>query len=421
MNFRHTVCRKGLTNAAGVTAVAILIVISGCSSTSSSPGGGSSSGVIKVGLEDALTGADASYGIPVEQGVQTTVAAINAKGGLMVGGHLEKLKLYVMNDESSATVAHSVTTTLITSDHVNVMIGGIGSDIVSAAVVAAERYGVPIITSFAYSPTVLPASHQYAFVDSPTTTQELLPMFPFFKTQNITSLVIAATNDVIGEGTLSTLSPLAAQAGLHVSTVLFSATTTSFGPVISDLKSHPGQALFVEASSPTSYEFRVAQAQYGACNYRYSVYEYGPNLVPDWVNSTKSAAVGPMGESVWWPSSKGYPDKWFGNNLGFDTAFTNLTHQTPSWSAAEGATAMELMGLAIEKAGSLNDNAVASAMSSLTQSTFEGPTQFNAAHFNIGLESANMMVQQQGLTSNDVKIVYPPTLAQAPPTHASCP
>lgn len=424
MTVPHIYRQKKLAHLAAVSAIALALAASGCGSSgksgASSTGGSASGGVIRVGLEDALSGADASYGVPILQGVQTTVAKINASGGLQVGGQREKIKLYVLNDESSATVAHAVTTTLITSDHVNVMIGGIGSDIVSAAVVAAEQYGIPIITSFAYSPSVLPAQRQYAFVDSPTTTEELLPMFPFFKQHHVSSLVIAATNDVIGEGTVSTLTPLAQKEGFSVSSVMFSPTTSSYGPVIADLKSHPGQALFVEAPSPTSYEFRVAQVQYGACNYKYSVYEYGPNLVPDWIDATKSAAVGPMGESVWWPTAKGSPDQWFGNNLGFTAAFQSQNHHAAVWAAAEGADAMDLMGLAIQKAGSLNNNAIASAMGNLTQSTFMGPTKFDSSHFNVGLEAANMLVQQQAPGANGVKIVYPASLAQAPATSGSC-
>jgi ABC-type branched-subunit amino acid transport system substrate-binding protein len=87
------------------------------------------------------------------------------------------------------------------------------------------------------------------------------------------------------------------------------------------------------------------------------------------------------------------------------------TGQSASWYAAQGAEAVELLALGLDKSSSLKASTVAQNIASVKSATFMGPTNFNASHFNIGLETADMLIQQQQPGPNGVKIIYPAAVA----------
>lgn len=370
-------------------------------------------GQIKIGVEMALTGNGATLGTNALKGILFTVGRINARGGLTVGGKRYKLKLVVRDDSSNAETARAVVQRLITEDKVDVIIGGVISTVVGPSLLVAERYGVPVVTTFAYSSKVLPNNPKYSFVNVMSTGDQFTTPLSFVRSQGGKSVLVVVTNDELGQSTADALKALLPRYGLTSAGVeRIDANTTDFASTMARIKNVKADALIVEAGSPTSYNFRIAQTRYNACNFKVSHYEYGPTLVPDWVDATRNAAVGPVSQAFWWPTMQGGKDRWFGNNAGFVRDFTRVKGAAPVWATAQGVQSTELMALAIEKAGRVDRKAIAGAFLRLRGSTLYGPIKFSADHFNRGFLSNVLVIQQQKPGVAGTRIVAPAGQAQ---------
>ena len=373
-------------------------------------------GKVRVGVEIAQTGSASNLGGAGLKGIMFTADTINKAGGLNVGGKKYQIELIVRDDASNVETARAVVQKLITDEKVDVLIAGVYSNIVAAVMPIAERYGVPTISTFAYSPKVIPAGAKYSFVNVMSLVDQFEGPLQFLKENGVSTVALAATNDDLGEGFVGNMPRFLNEYGLKLAGVeRFETNTTNFAPILARLKATNADAIIVEAGDPLSYQFRTAQKQYQACkSFKFSVYEYGPSLQPDWVNATKNAGIGGVGQTFWWKTQKGFDDRWFGNNAGFVKAYKEGTGQETSWSVAQGVQSMELAALAIEKAGTVDREAIAKGFLQLDGSTLYGPIKFDPVdHFNRGFVKSQLVIQQQGPTLADAKIVSPANQAEA--------
>ncbi|MCX5977403.1 MAG: ABC transporter substrate-binding protein [Coprothermobacterota bacterium] len=111
-----------------------------------------SSAPIKVGAIYNLTGAQAALDVPSANGTQLAVKQINAAGGVL--GRTLELVLY--DGKTDADTIRQAATKLVEDDRVVALIGFSDTDQVLVAAPAAEKAGIPFITSGASSPK-LPA------------------------------------------------------------------------------------------------------------------------------------------------------------------------------------------------------------------------------------------------------------------------
>jgi branched-chain amino acid transport system substrate-binding protein len=370
-------------------------------------------------MEVAKSGAYKSYGLDALKGVQLAVDKINAAGGVKVGSTTRQIELVVRNDNSDPDTARSATTQLITSDKVDMVLGGVGTNLVGPALLVAERYHVPMMATYAYAPTVLPPNPKYAFVNIFSTVDESAGPLRFFQSQGVKSVVLAASNDELGSGFAKEMPDLLKENGLtQAGLVRFDAATKDLAPVIANLKKYKADALMVEAPDPLTYAFRQAQVQYQACDYKASLYEIGPNLQPNWPEGAGKYAEGAIGGSYWWPTSKGAADKWFTDNQGVVEALQS-GGGTANVSMIQGVQSVELMALAVEAAGSTDADKVVAALNGLSGTTFLGPIKFEG-NFNVGMGDDFSVVQQQGPSTDDAKIVFPDSVAQASYQQPDC-
>jgi len=99
---------------------------------------------IKIGAVVPLTGRYGSGGAQVRAGYELAVEAINASGGISVGGKKLSLDLRVLDDESDATKTVARLETLA-SENVVAYLGGFGSDLHAAAASVAEKNKIPYL------------------------------------------------------------------------------------------------------------------------------------------------------------------------------------------------------------------------------------------------------------------------------------
>ena len=139
-----------------VLAVPLALAVAACSGGGSGGSGGPSKADVKfvnsgaeivVGATLSLTGSLDVLGPPLEAGYRQEIAAVNAAGGIAVGGTREKLKLVVLDNGSDPSTAASQATELVRQDHAVALLGSATSQIVMPTALVAEQLRVPFLTS----------------------------------------------------------------------------------------------------------------------------------------------------------------------------------------------------------------------------------------------------------------------------------
>lgn len=120
----------------------VLAFMAGC--------GGPADDVVRIGVYASLTGATATFGQSMQNGVKMAIEEANADGGL----NGKPFKLYVEDDQSKAEESKTVVTKLITLDKVCAVIGSITSSNSLAAAPFCQQSKVPMISPASTNPKV---------------------------------------------------------------------------------------------------------------------------------------------------------------------------------------------------------------------------------------------------------------------------
>src|SRR5215472_14458482 len=132
--------------AIGAAAVLATALVAACGSSSS----GSSSKTILIGASLSLTGDFSADGIAFERGYELWEHDVNAHGGI----NGRKVKLIILNDNSSTNQVDTNYTDLITVKHVDLTFGPFSSLLTAPAAEVAHRYGFAFVEGAGGSPLV---------------------------------------------------------------------------------------------------------------------------------------------------------------------------------------------------------------------------------------------------------------------------
>jgi len=167
-----------------MSAVAVLSagVLAACSGGSSSGGSSgstapssNSTGPITIGASLSLTGDFSADGQAFQKGYQLWVKDVNAHGGLLG----RRVKLTILNDDSSQNQVVTNYQTLLGADHVDLTFGPFSSLLTGPASSVAARYGTAFVEGAGGAPSVFDtpsnqADHNVFDVSLPIT-DELVP------------------------------------------------------------------------------------------------------------------------------------------------------------------------------------------------------------------------------------------------------
>jgi branched-chain amino acid transport system substrate-binding protein len=160
--------------AVGITAAVAAAALAGCSSSSSSGGGGKKS-PITIGASLSLSGSFSADGQAFKRGYLLWAHDQNAKGGLL--GH--HINLTFLNDNSDPNTAVSNYQTLITVNHVNLIIGPFSSLLTAPSVAVAHRYGYALVEGAGGSPAVFATKLPNVFDVSLPVAKSLQPLLTY--------------------------------------------------------------------------------------------------------------------------------------------------------------------------------------------------------------------------------------------------
>ena len=136
----------------------------------------------------------------------------------------------------------------------------------------------------------------------------------------------------------------------------------------------------------------------------------GPEL-PDFAKSLGKDADYIYGSS-WWLPNMGWKGRDFGSSRDYANAMAKRTGREPTYLEAAGTAAGLLLQMAIEKASSLDTDAVRAALGTMDSETFWGPIARNDRGQNIKGASGPIQIQNGKIIS-----IYPEHLREARPKY----
>ncbi|GAC1353579.1 MAG: amino acid ABC transporter substrate-binding protein [Herpetosiphon sp.] len=153
-----TVSAGGAAKTSGATAAAGATSTTGAAGTSASDGS-----ELVIGASLPLTGKEGRVGNFYKEGYETAVKQYNDKGGVKVGNQQRRVKLIVLDNQTSPTTSSSQYERLVTQEKVDFLLGSYSSPLVSADSVVAQRYKIPYVNGGGAASDIYSKGNKYLF------------------------------------------------------------------------------------------------------------------------------------------------------------------------------------------------------------------------------------------------------------------
>ncbi|MFE2427799.1 amino acid ABC transporter substrate-binding protein [Streptomyces sp. NPDC059373] len=361
--------------ACGVMALALVGTLTACGHGTS---GSSSSDGITIGASIPLSGTLASFGSFEKWGYQHAVDAVNKTGGIKIGGVKRKVKLIILDDQTDPNRTVNNVQRLITSDHVDALLGSCTDSLVEPGALIADRAGVPLVTGCA-------ATNTFG-----TTKKWKWAWDLFFNSDQLTETPFN-TIDELGLKTNKKVAILHSNgknenviggeewpkwAAKHGFTVVYNAAfppdTSQFSSALAKIKATGADVLLSVFGPPSSIALRKQMVSAGYSP-KMTVMEEGAEPV-QFATALGRLANGVMVGGYWDPS---FP---YAGAKTLTAEFEVQTHQTSSQHIADTSTAAQILIDAITRAGT-TDKAKVNAEIGRTDATYVvGRIKFGADH-----------------------------------------
>lgn len=364
---------------------------------------------IKLGAPLALTGPLADAGAKSKQGYDICISAINAKGGVDVGGKKLKLELVPYDYQSETNRAVQIVQRLINVDKVPFLLAPYGSGDTKAAAVVAERYGTPMIAAAAATSSVFDQKFQnlfgVLFPNNMITEAEV-----GYYTKNVPGLknvAVLALNSLFPKSIADELVKTAQAQGLKVVfNQIYSPDTTDFSNVLTQVKALNPDWIYVTGYTQDLILIRRQMEDLGI-KVKLLTMTAGP-AYPEFKDNVKSLAENVTTNS-WWHQNANYQDNFlFGSSTKYNETFNQTYKRDATYLEAAATASCETLAMAIEEAKSTSADAVRKVLHDKTFDTFYGPIHYGPKGQN-DVNAALVMQIQDG----KLVVLAPEKLKQA--------
>ncbi|MDO8562931.1 MAG: amino acid ABC transporter substrate-binding protein [Candidatus Limnocylindria bacterium] len=407
---------KDPSGARGVTAMVVAgaLLLSACGQGATGPaaGGATATQVLKIGAAVALTGPVSKEGNLVKDGYEIWQKAVNDKGGLTVGSTRYKVDFVFYDDESKADTASRLTEKLITEDKVSFILGPFSSGITTATSTISERYKVLTIAPQANADGIYERGYKYIFSVLPPASNYLKGLVDMGLTLSPQPrrLAVLIRDDPFGIAAGEGAAKYAATKGYDVVfKEKFPANATDVSTILTRVKATTPDVMLASTLFQDSV-LLTKQAKDLQFAPKLSGFTAGPALA-DFVSSLGKDAEFVYG-SEWWLPSLNYTGAVFGSTKDYAELVRKAKGYEPGYHVASGSMAGLVLQLAIEKAGTIETEAVRKALLALDPQTFWGPIGWDESGKNI--RGTSIPVQIQG---GKVTAVWPKEGRQAEPKY----
>ena len=337
-------------------------------------------------------------------GLKLWMNQVNEAGGIKLSdGSMVKFKDQFYDDESNKDRVQELYTRLATDDNANFLISPYSSGLTDAAAVIAEQYGKIMITTGAASDSTYQKGYTLVYQSYTPASNYLTGAADLLaKTDpNVKKIAIVHENDKFSTDVSTALQSYAQAKGYDV--VLFEgydSGTTDFAPFINKIQDAAPDAIMGGGhfQDGSTFAKQISEKNVPVKFVALLVAPPEPSFA-----ELGDAAVGVVGPSQWEPlavfneeGAKQAGMDWFGpSSSDFTAAYKAAYNEDPSYHAAGGYQAGLLLQKAIETAGSLDTQAVKTALDNIDALTFFGHTKFDTSAENHGLQIGHSMVYIQ--------------------------
>jgi branched-chain amino acid transport system substrate-binding protein len=334
---------------------------------------------ITLGSAVQLTGKDANTGRYYRDGYQFAIDAINAKGGITVGGKKYLFKLDLLDNQSDTNLDVQLYTKLITQDKVDFLLGSYSTAVVLVDSSIAEKFGIPMVEGGGAASQIFTRGYKWIFGTLPRAedyfSSTIAMMGQLSPKPKTVALVTAddAFDVSVAQGTRELLK----KAGLD--TVLdqqYAANSADFSSVLTVVKSkNPDVILWGGLLAEVLNAIRQAKSLNVSARDLTS-FTVGPPTA-DFRKALGKDAEDAFGMTPWVPTGA-LKDDWFGDDNAFNQAYIAKFGYEPDYHAASAVADVEVYAKAIAKAGSLNKEAVRAAIATSDFSSLYAHVKFAA-------------------------------------------
>lgn len=383
----------------------ITLLLAGCGS------GAPAREEIVFGATISITGVTAKEGEHTRDGYLLFVEAINAQGGLLVGGQRYPVRLRYYDDESRPERTAELYKRLVIEDNVDFLLGPYGSDPTAAAAEVAARYKIPLVEGSGAADSLFAQGNPYLFgIMSPASTY----------LRGVIDLAVAAdpplrTVAIIGADDTFAREVAAGAEAYARSRGLLVLKNISYPRGSQDLKAELEPLLALDpdlllgAGHLQDALLLARQTHDIGLHPRAIGFSVGPSS-PEFRQRLRQDADFILGATQWTPALSYRGDDLWGTPAAFTKAF--MAHypdyRSVPYTAASSAACLVAYQRAIEQAGSFDHTAVREALAQLEMQSFYGPISFDAAGYN----TSKPMAVEQLLPDGGQYTVFPPEMAE---------
>ncbi|QKD42096.1 amino acid ABC transporter substrate-binding protein (plasmid) [Alicycliphilus denitrificans] len=354
---------------------------------------------IRFGAPLALTGSLADAGAKSKQGYDMCVSAVNAKGGVNVGGQKRKLELVEYDYQSETNRAVQIVQRLINVDKVPFLFAPYGSGDTKATAVVAERYGVPMMAASAATVSVFDQNFQnlygVLFPNAMITDQEVA--YQKKHMPDVKKVAVLALNSLFPRSIANDFVNSAKAGGYDVAfNSIYSHETADFSTVLTQIKTLKPDWVYITGYTQNLILIRRQMADIGL-DAKVVTMTSGP-AYPEYVDNLKALAEN-VTTNAWWHQNADYKDDFlFGSSMKYNQAFRERYKRDATYLEASATVSCQILAMAIEAANSTAGDAVRKALRERKFDTFYGPVQFDKSGQNNVNAALVMQIQKGKLT-----------------------
>ena len=369
----------------------------------------SAAAVIKIGLITPLSGIYAPDGTQVQQGAQIAVDQLNAAGGVLG----EQIQLIPQDEGTTTAQTVNAAQILVSQDKVNFMIGPYFSGDVEATLpVTTANKIVQILTVSSLDSLMVPPQNQYLFRVTLPDSGYATMAIAWLGMVHAKTFVYEAEDYGYAHEIGSFLTNESASAGLTMlSADYFPDTTTDYSSAINKIASLAPDGIVVVMEGTNGIDFQKQFAANPAVN-KIPIFHLETLLIlPTNAESINAAVPGGVNNVFVGPISTITNE-----TAAFQQLFFQKYGITASHYAMDGYDGVMILANAVNKAGTTDPDAVATALSSTNYTGPGGHVVFlNNHNPTVGPGYLTGTIYQIQLTNNEIhyEIVWPSTYANA--------
>lgn len=314
---------------------------------------------IRIGAVFPLTGKESKIGGAYKAATEFAVNEVNDAGGLQVGKQKMKVDLRLLDDTSDASKSAQLVEQLIVQQKAHAIIGGYGSQLVQAQSVVPERYGVPFISGGAGASSIYGRSKWVFGTLSPVeelakTQMEFLHDLQLQKKlKSPLKIALVKENTEHGRDFEKGVKDYAKAHPKEFSVVLdesFELYAPDFRPLLTRVENAHADVFMCDAHLE---DYISMQRTYTQMGLYHQMVTYGARGADEAARKALGSATDYIFASGWWSALLPYPQV-----KAFNAKWEKAFGSAPQWYHAAAYETVRALFAAIQRAGSLNPEAI---------------------------------------------------------------